>query len=175
MPSIGRLGDRLRSPRAKWSAAGATSVGLVVLYYVLPLWLFGAGRPVLSWFIFGVALVLLATLVINQIRIVVRASAEDATPGIMVALVLVMVVFATEYLVLDSRPGSFSGLHTHTDALYFTVTTLATVGFGDIYPVSQPARAAVMLQILFNLAFVGTAVSAFGAHARKRADRIQSR
>ena len=146
-------------------------VALVAVYYVLPLWLFGAGRPLLSWCIFGVVILLLAVLVIKQIRIVLRASAEDSTPGVMVVLCLVMIAFATEYLVLESRPGSFSGLHTHTDALYFTVTTLATVGFGDIYPVSQAARAAVMVQILFNLAFVGAAVSAFGAHVRKRADR----
>ncbi len=48
---------------------------------------------------------------------------------------------------------------TKTDALYFTVSTLATVGFGDVHATAQLSRALVIIQIVFNLAFVGTLVS----------------
>jgi hypothetical protein len=51
-------------------------------------------------------------------------------------------------------------LSTKTDALYFSLTITGTVGFGDIHPVTQAARALVALHIAFNIAYLGTAVSA---------------
>jgi hypothetical protein len=36
---------------------------------------------------------------------------------------------------------------------YFSITTMATVGFGDIYPVSALARCAVCMQIFFGLMY----------------------
>ena len=42
--------------------------------------------------------------------------------------------------------------------MYFTVTTLATVGYGDIHPTGPPARAVVTTQIILNLAFLGIVV-----------------
>jgi hypothetical protein len=45
-----------------------------------------------------------------------------------------------------------------TDALYFTVTTFATVGFGDITARSQGARIIVILQMLADLLVLGFGV-----------------
>jgi hypothetical protein len=39
------------------------------------------------------------------------------------------------------------------DALYFSVVTAATVGYGDIYPHSKTAKALVMAEILFALMY----------------------
>mgnify|MGYP000620812646 CR=1 FL=1 len=44
------------------------------------------------------------------------------------------------------------------DAFYFSTTTLATVGFGDIVPVSSTARVVVTIQMLANLALIGVAL-----------------
>jgi hypothetical protein len=44
------------------------------------------------------------------------------------------------------------------DGLYFTVTVLSTVGFGDIHAVSSTARLLVTPQMLFGLIYIGTAV-----------------
>jgi hypothetical protein len=41
-----------------------------------------------------------------------------------------------------------SGLNTRTDALYFTLVTMATVGFGDIHAEGQFARAMVICLIV---------------------------
>jgi hypothetical protein len=63
--------------------------------------------------------------------------------------------------------GAFSQEHlTRTDALYLTVTVFATVGFGDISPVSQAARVAVMFQMLLDLVFLGVGINAFVTAAR---------
>ncbi len=70
-----------------------------------------------------------------------------------------MLFFSWSDASVAKLPGQFAQLHDKTDALYFNVSTLATVGFGDVHPVGQLARAAVTLQIVFNLVFLGAAVS----------------
>lgn len=56
-----------------------------------------------------------------------------AVEGLAATLVLFLVLFAASYYLLErSEPGSFSETLYRTDALYFTLTTFATVGFGDI-------------------------------------------
>lgn len=53
---------------------------------------------------------------------------------------------------------NFSERLTHVDALYFTLTTFSTVGFGDIHPMSQGARLAVSIQIVLDTLLVVVAV-----------------
>src|SRR6056297_385415 len=54
---------------------------------------------------------------------------EDA---IVAAVNLLVFIFAMTALVYVMRAGREPGLETYVDALYFTVTTLTTTGFGDI-------------------------------------------
>lgn len=54
---------------------------------------------------------------------------EDA---IVAAVNLLVFIFTMTALVLLLRGGREPGLETYVDALYFTVTTLTTTGFGDI-------------------------------------------
>src|SRR3712207_1536520 len=71
---------------------------------------------------------------------------------LVLAAVAGIVAFAfVDHLVARTDPGSFDGLLTKTDALYFTLTTLTTVGYGDVHPVSQLARQVVMAQLAFNV------------------------
>jgi hypothetical protein len=61
-----------------------------------------------------------------------------------------------------ANPANFSTQPlTRTDALYFTVTVFATVGFGDITAVSQSARLVVTVQMLLDLLALGLVVRAF--------------
>ena len=43
---------------------------------------------------------------------------------------------------------------THTDALYFSMATMSTVGYGDISPSTDSARVFTMFMIFFGLLFV---------------------
>ena len=64
-----------------------------------------------------------------------------------------LLLFARAYVTMaNANPANFS-THplTRTDALYFTVTVFATVGFGDITAVSQSARLEVTTQIMLDL------------------------
>lgn len=91
--------------------------------------------------------------------------------GLGVTIVVTAVLFAAIYFALATASTSqMSGIATKTDALYFSVTTLATVGYGDIHPVGQAARGLATVQMLFDMMFVATAtglvVSALFARAQ---------
>jgi hypothetical protein len=73
-------------------------------------------------------------------------------------LFVVAVLFAAAYFFLSRREGQMTGIENHTDALYFSMTVLSTVGFGDIHAVGQLGRAVVTVQMLFDLVFVASAV-----------------
>jgi hypothetical protein len=75
------------------------------------------------------------------------------------AIVLLIVIFAYSYLTLSvSDVGSFSEPLGRTDSIYFTVTVLATVGFGDITPVSSVARLVTSAQMVLDLVVIGLVV-----------------
>jgi hypothetical protein len=75
---------------------------------------------------------------------------------------LVIVGFAGSYYSISIYSDGFPAIHTRMDALYFTVVTLGTVGYGDIAPVSQGARALVTFQILVNLSLIATLIRVLG-------------
>ena len=52
------------------------------------------------------------------------------------------------------------------DAIYFSLTTAATVGFGDIVPTSTTARAFVMAEILLTFSYVVFIFSVLGSAMR---------
>ncbi|GAB3676703.1 potassium channel family protein [Actinocorallia lasiicapitis] len=142
-----------------WSKAGAAIVLITGLYFAVPLKSTAPDGPFLLRMAGLFAGLALLTLVVReQVRRALgpgRILAEQV--AILFTLVdLVVVVFATLYYVIDDQ---FTGLVTRLDALYFTVVTLCTVGFGDIAPSGQGARALVTLQMLFDLIILTTALS----------------
>ncbi|MBN3929148.1 two pore domain potassium channel family protein [Streptomyces verrucosisporus] len=81
-----------------------------------------------------------------------------AAEALVSVLLLFLLLFATVYHLLErAEPGSFNEPLTRTDALYFALTTFATVGYGDITARSQPARIIVMVQMTGGLLLVGVA------------------
>jgi hypothetical protein len=79
-----------------------------------------------------------------------------AVQAVAVGLPLILLLFASTYLRMSrASPDSFSEALGRTDALYFTVTVFATVGFGDIVPKSEIARIITMIQMIMGLVVVG--------------------
>jgi voltage-gated potassium channel len=144
-----------------------TAVGLVVLYYLVPV--DGTGR--LSG---GVRLVLVAVgfiaVVAWEMRTVLRSKQPTirAIEALACTVPLFILLFAGTYFVMSTNdPGNFSQeLLTRTDSLYLAVTTFATVGYGDISPVSQSARVLVMSQMILDLLILGLGINAFVSAAR---------
>jgi uncharacterized membrane protein len=79
--------------------------------------------------------------------------------GGLVIVVILAVVFAFIYLsVSRADASSFSEQLDRVAALYYTVSTISTVGFGDIAARSDAARILVTVQMLFDLALLAALV-----------------
>ena len=105
-------------------------------------------------------LILVVAVLASQVRVIVAAKYPRlrAITALAVSAPLLIVVFAaSDYLMAASDPASFSQPLDRTAALYFAVTVLATVGFGDIAPVTTVARVATMVQMVLDLAILGLA------------------
>lgn len=146
------------------SFAGRTTLMLVLLtgsYYLLPaagllddstaVARTGAALAALA----GFALVLRIQIKARRARPTVWTRAESL---LTVLYILILVFSVAYYRMAVSSPDQFAGMANRTDSLYFTVTTVATVGFGDIHAVSSSARLLVTAQMLLNLVYVGTAL-----------------
>jgi hypothetical protein len=84
-------------------------------------------------------------------------------------------VFAWIYLTLSwSAPEALGGSLTRTEALYFTVTVLSTVGFGDITPKTDVARVIVMIQMVLDFLVLGVVVRLIIDSARRRSREIRA-
>jgi hypothetical protein len=74
--------------------------------------------------------------------------------------------FSLAFFILNLvEPDQIADLSTKTDALYFTLSTMATVGYGDVHAEGQLARALVSGLIVFNVVVVASLVR---AHTIKR-------
>ncbi|MFK4225079.1 potassium channel family protein [Streptomyces sp. NPDC019890] len=137
---------------------------LTTLYYLAPL-----DRTVGLSTAVGLAAGLLAfgALITWQTMAIIRAEHPRlrAMEALATAVPLFLLLFsATYYLIAKERPSSFSQHLSRTDALYFTVTVFATVGFGDIVATSQTTRVLATVQMIVDLILVGViAKLIFGA------------
>jgi hypothetical protein len=140
--------------RAVLRAAGA-SAALVVIYSLLPLDHSSAGAAVTMLVTGLVALIALITFQVRSI-LVSRFPGLRAVEALATSIPLFLLLFASAYLVISTESaGSFSQQLTHTDALYFTVTVFATVGFGDITAKTEAARLVVTGQMIIDLIIIG--------------------
>jgi len=81
----------------------------------------------------------------------------EAGLAIVTMIAMIVVGFAAVYAALSRHGGEFDAIHTKLDAIYFTVTTLATVGYGDLAPSGQLARAVAVTQMIVDILVVGVA------------------
>ena len=149
-----------------------TMTALVALYYLLPLDRWDDRIDIIA-----IAGGLLAVVGIGvlQVRAILRARypAVQAVEALAVAVPLFLLLFAAGYSLMSSAaPDTFTEPLSRTDALYFTVTVFATVGFGDIAPVTEATRVVVTVQMVGDLLVLGVLLQAIvGAVKLGRAKR----
>jgi hypothetical protein len=88
----------------------------------------------------------------------------------MLLVLLIMASSLTFFLIEEASPDQFDGLETRTDALYFTLATMSTVGFGDVHAKGQLARVLVCLLIVFDVAVVASLVRAYSFKSGQQQD-----
>jgi hypothetical protein len=149
------------------------ALGMVVIFYAVPVSTqTSTGRAVVSVAVTLLGIAALAWAITTQLKRQLHSRSEDVHTLVML-LVLVAMVFALGFYVLEEhRPGEVSGVSTRTDALYFTLSTLTTVGYGDVHATGQLARGLVILQLVFNAVFVGALVSTVVGTIRSRAPHL---
>jgi|GEM_PF-1298974 len=143
--------------------------GCLAIYVVCPV----PGKnapPLLSWLLFAVGVLAIGYAVVALVRRR-RMSPDDSGVRLeaLVALVYALVVFfALTYLSLSTREDEFVGIDNRVDALYFTVSTVATVGFGDVHAVGSAARVAVTVHMVMDLLVLGIAARLVGPALTRR-------
>jgi hypothetical protein len=144
---------------------------VVTLYFVVPVRRDPVGGMAFRAAATGLLLVVVAAVVVVAIR---HAMVDDDGPvdRLVTAIAIVWVVFALAFYMLHlNRPDELAGLETRVDALYFTASTMLTVGYGDVHATGQIARGMVLVQMVFDVAFVATAGAVLSARLRSRAER----
>ncbi len=144
-------------------------VAVLLFYFLVPV--SSGGAPIVEVLGFVVAFLcvgVVAYVVASEVR---RSERRLQPVHLLLGLELVLIGFALGYYVLSlSQPEEFTGLHTRLDALYFSLTTMSTVGYGDISAAGQTGRLLVAVQLAFNLVFVAALVGLFQDGLRARAD-----
>jgi voltage-gated potassium channel len=148
-----------------------TVVGVLLLYAILPL----NGRfGVRTVLLLVAGLIVVGVLVAWQARAILRSRhpALRAVEAIALAVPVFLVLFAAASVVLaNSDPAAYTEPLSRIDGLYFVVTVFATVGFGDISPVSEVARVLTTVQMLGDLVLIGLVLRVFLAAVARRRQR----
>ena len=85
-----------------------------------------------------------------------------------------LALFAVIYVSLSQHnPQAFSERLDPFAAYYFSLTVLATVGFGDITPVTVLARSVTMVQMAIDLALIGILVRIVSSAANRAKGKKQ--
>jgi hypothetical protein len=124
------------------------------------------------------AALLLAALAMGVV-VQLRRSVSDAerrVNGLVGAIVAVLLVFALAFFALSvHQPEEIGGIRTRVDALYFSASTMMTIGYGDVHAVGQTARALVLVQMVFDAIFVAAAAGLLSARVRRVASERAQR
>lgn len=129
----------------------------------------GVAAPVAVATMAGIGLVGILVVFARQMSRVSRADRPIVAALEAVCLVFGMfiVLFALLYgAISQGNPDAFTQEIDKVSGIYFTMTVLATVGFGDISAVSDPARILVTIQMVLGMVLIGTAFKALSFTAR---------
>lgn len=162
----------VRFTREVWLFLGRVLVGTVLIfgaYAMMPTgkdkqWWGAIPVTVLCLFLFVAAFIIQIRRVPNAKYPIMRA-----LETLVYSLLTFMVLFAAIAVQLDNiTPGSYTEPLDKIAGFYFSVTTLATVGYGDITPVTNTARVVCTIQMLGNLVLLGVALRLLGHEVEGR-------
>jgi hypothetical protein len=161
-----------RIPRRLLIAAMGRVIGVVALtllvYVLVPVEEESGARAAAVTACVGIATILVVFG--RQISRVSRSSRPvlAAVEALVLVFGLFLAFFALLYVSISTTdPAAFTQEIDKVAGLYFTMTILATVGFGDISAVSDMARVLVTLQMVLGMVLIGTAFKALGFSAKR--------
>jgi voltage-gated potassium channel len=111
-----------------------------------------------------------------QFRILNRRAADSLHGRIAVYVsgATVVLIFCASLAVLDSERGHHgANIETFPDALWWSVTTVSTVGYGDRFPVTGAGRLVAVLLMVGGVALLGTVTAALASWLIGRAEEAE--
>ncbi len=155
----------------RWVRMSVVLAVVLVFYFTVPVSFEIATNEIVQILVSMVALALLGLLVLVEVRHQLLDD-DRRIDGLVLALMIAVLGFALGFYVLAHRnPGEITELSTRVDALYFTMSTLLTVGYGDVHAVGQTARVLVLIQMIFNVVILATAASTINRRVRTQAQK----
>jgi hypothetical protein len=166
--------ERRRAATRALLGSGLVSGVVVLAYFLLPL---SSSLTLDTTLVLATGLLGVAVLLGWHVRSIIRSPHPivRAVTALATTMPVFIVLFATTYFVMGrTDPAQFSEPLSRLDSVYYTVTIFATVGFGDITPVSPTARAATTLQMVGDIVLVGLVVQVIVGAMRQGIRRKES-
>lgn len=166
--------ERRRAAARALLGSGLVSGVVVLAYFLLPL---SSSLSLDTTLVLTMGLLGVAVLLGWHVRSIIRSRHPivRAVTALATTMPVFIVLFATAYFVMGrTDPAQFSEPLSRLDSVYYTVTIFATVGFGDITPVSPTARAATTLQMLGDIILVSLVVQVIVGAMRQGLRRKES-
>jgi voltage-gated potassium channel len=90
----------------------------------------------------------------NFLRVIYASRAQGGVASVLVIVFLVMSLSSVAVLLFETAPRS--NIRTAGDAVWWCMTTITTVGYGDLYPVTTGGRMIAALLMLTGVGMFGT-------------------
>lgn len=87
----------------------------------------------------------------KSIRVIIGVLRKEKEPLLAVGYMSLGYIFVTALIMFSAEPDTFNNFF---DALYWATTALTTVGYGDIYPITDIGRLVSMVSSLAGIAVV---------------------
>jgi len=99
-----------------------------------------------------------------------------AIESLILVAAMFLAIFAMIYVMISiSDTSAFTEPLSSFNSYYFSLTVLATVGFGDITPVTTVARSFTMVQMALDIAFIAVIIKVMSAAARRAIEQRAQR
>lgn len=151
--------DVLPASRREFIAVSAFGIILIVGFIFVPPKATPIGWVDVALFVAGLLALSVSAffMIVREFTGRARRDTRIRILSVLVLIVAMLMLFAVSFYRLSGIDGEITGLKTHLDAIYFTVSTSMTVGFGDIVAKGQVGRFVVLVQMIFNLVVLAAA------------------
>lgn len=91
-----------------------------------------------------------------------------AVEALILTATMFLAIFSMIYVMISiDDPTTFTEPLNSFSAYYYSLTVLATVGFGDIAPTAVSSRSVTMVQMALDIAFIAVLIRIMGGAAKK--------
>jgi voltage-gated potassium channel len=114
----------------------------------------------------------------TRVKVLAEASKTMAKYRSLIVLttIVAIIIFSAALAFHYFESGTNQNIHTLSDSIWWSVTTVTTVGYGDIYPVTSGGRGVAVLLMLVGIGTLGTYTGLIASYVieNRHEDREQS-